>query len=137
GGEQALARSRLRSRTATGVDTIGSEIKFSTDLVMDLPDRARDAIEAEVGGHKVAILRIVNGSVGWVVQAGSTMPIGPAELGDVREEFYTIWLTTLAPLKGEAFQLEPLPETNVNGQAVVGVRVASKGHKDVKLYSDK
>src|SRR5262249_55055262 len=35
------------------------------------------------------------------------------------------------------FDLEPLPEILVEGKPAAGIRVRSKGHKDINLYFDK
>jgi hypothetical protein len=41
------------------------------------------------------------------------------------------------PLKDKAFTLAPLGEVNIDKRPALGVRVSSKGHRDVSLYFDK
>jgi hypothetical protein len=135
GGEGRLAKARLMSRTARGtIYNAGKEISFSTQLLFAPPDRLRDAIEVEVNNKKMQVTRVVNGDKGWTSAGGATLDIGSVELQELREELYYLWLTTLLPLKDPAFTLAPLPETKINGQAAVGLKISRKEHEDVKLY---
>src|SRR5207253_1605637 len=40
-------------------------------------------------------------------------------------------------LKDKSVELSPLGEVKVNDRPAVGVRIASKGHRDLNLYFDK
>ena len=44
---------------------------------------------------------------------------------------------TLLPVLQDKFNVSPLPEAKVNGEAAVGFKVATKGQPDVGLYFDK
>src|SRR5262249_19531577 len=105
--------------------------------VMQLPDRYRMEWELEAMNQKVLLLMVINGDKGWRLAGGAVQEIGKEEMTDAREELYVIWLSTLLPVKDKEFDLAPLPAIKVNGQDAVGVKVAKKGHPDVKLYFDK
>lgn len=136
GGETALARAKMRLRTAEGVQFPQREkVPFQTELTLALPDRLRDVIE--VGGpQKVRITQVMNKDQAWRVIAGTTQEVGPEELDNLREEVYLIRLTTLLPLKEKGFELSTLPEVRLAGKPASVVRVVSPGHREVKLYFD-
>src|SRR5262249_46552960 len=93
--------------------------------------------EVGEGGQKGQVLQGVNGDKGWLRSGGTVQEIGKERLGELREEAYLLWLTTLLPLqKDQTLELTPLPESKVDDQPVNGVKVTSKGHADVKLYFD-
>src|SRR5262249_31010971 len=47
------------------------------------------------------------------------------------------WVATLVPLKDKSYTLSTLGETKVGDRPALGVRVSSKGRRDVNLYFDK
>jgi hypothetical protein len=70
--------------------------------------------------------------------ADQTLDLEDADLEDAKEELYAEGVQTLVPLlRDKAFSLESLGEIKLNGQDSVGVKVASRGHKEVNLYFDK
>ena len=78
-----------------------------------------------------------------------TREFTPAELDDRRDDAYLNWVCTLLPLKSPDFSLTFAGEekfSEVTWQKfvpyeillpAVGVRVSSKGHRDVTLFFDK
>jgi hypothetical protein len=67
-----------------------------------------------------------------------TMDLKGEELDNHKEELHAEQVQTLVPLlKNKAFTLHSLGEIKVNDRAAVGVRVVSRGHKDVNLYFDR
>jgi hypothetical protein len=98
----------------------------------------RVEIQAEVQGQNVTLLYVLNGDKGWLQVLGETTEIKGEELEDQKEGLHAEHVQTLAPLlTDKGFTLEPLGEAKVNGRDAVGVKVASRGHKDVNLYFDR
>jgi photosynthetic reaction center cytochrome c subunit len=139
GGADALAKAQSVIRTATGVTSAGDkEAPFTDEFVTALPDRFRLTLDIGAGAQKARIILVVNGDKGWQSTGGMVAEIGKTRLEELREEAYANWVATLTPLqKDKDFDLTPLPEEKLNGQAVLGVKVAHKGHADVTLYFDK
>ena len=138
GGAAPLVRSQTAVRTARGtLHVLAKEVAFSEELTLQLPERLRSRLEVGEGAQKGQIVQVVNGDKGWLLSGGTVQEIGKERLGELREEAYLLWLTTLLPLqKDQTLELTPLPESKLNDQTVNGVKVASKGHADVKLYFD-
>ena len=134
GGADALAKARTAVRSGEGVIYQGGkEAAFTDEMTWDLPGRWRDAVEIQ---KTIRFTIAVDGDKGWQGVGGTAADLGPERLRELREEMYVLWLETLTPLQKDGFDLAPLPEIKVNGQAAVGVKASSKGHADAKLYFD-
>ena len=59
------------------------------------------------------------------------------QLAEQKEVQHASYVTSLLPIKGVGYTLAPLAEAKVAGRPAVGVKVSSKGHRDVSLYFDK
>jgi hypothetical protein len=136
GGADALLRAQVVSRTTAGfVMQGGKPVPFTSTTLLSLPDRMRLALTLD---KKVRIVTILNGDKGWQLPpGGSVTELTPEHLREIREEAYVWWLTTLVPLRKGPFTLTPLPDVKINGEPAAGVKVASPGHGDVRLYFDK
>src|SRR5262249_34125862 len=69
--------------------------------------------------------------------AGQTMEMDEKMVEAMKEAAYHLSLNRLVDLKDKPYELAPLGETKVNSRPAVGVKVSSKGHKDVNLYFDR
>jgi hypothetical protein len=139
GGADALAKLRTVVRKSAGRMTVADkEILFANESTAQLPDRWRVEADLRAGEQKLHLLQVVNGDKGWQSTGGAVAELTAERLKEVREDGCVWWLTTLLPLtKGTSLRLAPLPETKINGEPALGVKVSSKGHADVSLYFDK
>jgi hypothetical protein len=138
GGEAALTKSQVRTRKAQGTIFVQDKaIHFTTEEAMELPERFRMATEVDLEGQKRQLIRILNGNQAWQAMGPDTTALPKEDVEDFQEEIYLLWLTTLVPLKDPAFELAPLPDGKINGQAAAGVKVTRKGHNECHLYFDK
>ena len=139
GGETALTKAQLMTRSATGEMTLFDKpVPFKDEMAAQLPDRLRSFVDVGEGDQKLLVLLVINGDKGWQSAGGAVMELSKERLGELREEAYIMWLSTLAPLKKDtSFHLVPAPDVKVNGQPAAGVKVSQKGHTDATLYFDK
>jgi hypothetical protein len=139
GGEDALGRAQTLVRKSAGQMTVaGKEMSFAEEYTAQLPERVRREVDVRAGDQKLHTLVVVNGDKGWQSSGGAVTELTPERRKELREDDYVQWLTTLLPLKKDtSLQLTPLPETKVNGEPALGVKVSRKGYPDVKLYFDK
>jgi hypothetical protein len=134
GGARRLGGATRVSRAGKGTQRQGlEEVKFSTEMLMDLPDRIRMEITLD-GRFKV--LMVINGDKGWV-RSATTQTLPDNRVRELREEAYTWWVGTLVPLTKEEFTLRALPDGRIGGKAVSVVRASRKGWPDVTLSFDK
>ncbi len=91
--------------------------------------------------QKFRIVNVLVGQSAWIHLAGEpkqdTQEASPAQLLEMQEHGYVNWLATLLPLKDKGFTLSLAGEQQDANRTVLGVRVSSKGHRDVTLYFDK
>ncbi len=116
---------------------MGDGIPMSGEVTTQGPDRQRVDIEVEAGGQKIPILIVVGGDKGWSKIGKDTTELGKDELAEAKEQSYVAWVATLAPLKGKQFKLATVGEIMIEKRPALGVKVSSKGHRDVDLYFDK
>jgi hypothetical protein len=134
GGERRLAEASRVSRAGSGTQRQGvEEVKFATEMLLDLPDRIR--LEITLDG-RFKILMVINGDKGWV-RTASTQALPEGRVRELREEAYAWWVSTLVPLTREEFTLRALPDGRSDGKAVSVVRASRKGWPDVTLSFDK
>lgn len=139
GGEQKLARMKAVRDQAKGTMYLGDmAIAFTGESVYQLPSQLKNVIRVEVQNMKVTVIQVFDGDKGWVHNNGQTKPLEGPMLDSVKETIYAFNLSLLTPLLDDkTFTLTALGESKVNGMAAFGVKVSSKGHKDVRLYFDK
>src|SRR5262249_8374773 len=69
---------------------------------------------------------------------GMVMDMGEDIVKEIKEAIFLMQMGGLASLKDkEKFKLTPLGETKVNDKPAVGIKVESKGRRDVGLWFDK
>jgi hypothetical protein len=139
GGTSALERARTLRYNATGtIAAAGKDVPFTSEVTWQLPGRYRVTLDLGTGQDRSQVVRVVTPDKGWQTTGGMVTELGPDRLEELQEEAYVLWLFTLVPLlKEPGFDLSPLPEVQVGGRAALGVKVAHKGHADVRLYFDK
>jgi hypothetical protein len=136
GGADDLTRAQNHTRTARGnMVLVGKDAPFTEEITLALPDRFRHSLE--IGPMKTRIVVVVDRTKGWQLTGGMAQDLDRIRLEELLDEMYIFWLTTLVPLKQDRFQLAPLPEIKVNGNAAVGIKVSSRGRGDIKMYFDK
>ncbi len=138
GGEQTLAR--FKAVTVKGKGTLHEkkDTPFTTEVSVEGADRASIVNDSKEDGKPTREVDVIDGDKGWTKKDNEAAEeLDDATLKDLKEWLYVNWVTTLVPLRGEGFQLTPLGDSRAGGRAVVGLRVAHKGHKDVELFFDK
>jgi hypothetical protein len=134
GGAEGLTKAAVATRSGKGVLSLGAEIAFTSEETYNLPGQVR--VKLEVG--KMQLQRVLNGDKGWQQSAGGeTLELAKDRLSELQEEGYVWWLTTLAPLLKDGFDLAPLAEAKVNGRPALGVKVSARNRPDAALYFDK
>lgn len=124
-----------RSRTKGTLELQGG-IPFTQELLTGTPGMYRESLQMEVKGEKVSMVTVFNGKTGWLSVNGKTKEAEGKILEELQEASYMLRVGRLL-LEDKELKLAPLGETKVDGKEAVGVRLSSKGHRDVNLYFDK
>ena len=140
GGEKAMAKYKgTRSKSAGKLDISGAgEVEFTQEVVVMQPDKFKETMELDIAGTKVKVMTIANGDKFSIEAGGKDVPLTDAIETALKEAQHSIKTSRLASLlKDKAIELSPLGEVKVEREAAVGVRVSTKGQKDLSLYFDK
>jgi hypothetical protein len=139
GGAENLDKVRAERLKAEGKLFLpDGETTFTSETTVQLPDRFRHVMTYKIKTDVQKRIEVLNRDKGWLSLNGKTEELKGDSLLKMKEMFYmdrVVHLSTL--LKDTGYELTPLKEIKVNDRAAVGVKVASKGHKDISLYFDK
>lgn len=137
GGQDAIDKLPAVASTFKGTfHGMGDGIPI-TGTVSTHDTKQRVELEVEAGGMKIPIVIVVAGDKGWNKLAKDVNEMDKDQLAEANEQAHAAWVATLAPLKGKEFKFETIGELKIEGKETVGVKVSSKGHRDVDLYFDK
>lgn len=115
----------------------GDPIPFTGEIKTQGPEQMRFQLEGEFDGQKISYVNVLNRDQAWHKINDEVAELGKDEVEETRENAWSEWVSTLAPLQQPGFTFTLLDEVMVHGRPAVGVRVSSKGHRDVSLYFDK
>jgi outer membrane lipoprotein-sorting protein len=138
GGADNLAKYKAESFKGTG-KFYPADADYSGEWDVQAPDKIRIKITGEAGGVKFVFQRVGNGDKLWVKMGDTdaTAVEDKEELAENKEAMYVNGLTRLLALKSKDKTIDVIGEEKVDGKPALGLRVSSKGHRDVSLYFDK
>ena len=116
---------------------MGQAIDMAGEISTQGNDKIRMDIEVEAGGMKFRFVNVVNGDKGWIKMGDDTKEMSKDEHTEALQQAYSGWVGTLTPLAGKEFKLSTTGEMKINDKPALGVKVTSKGRRDVDLFFDK
>jgi len=138
GGQDSLDKLPASATTFKGTfHGMGEGIPITGTVSTQGSDKQRVEMEVDAGGMKIPIIIVVAGDKGWTKIAKDVTEMDKDQVAEAKEQAYAAWLTTLAPLADKKLTLATIGETKIEGKTTLGVKVSSKGHRDVDLYFDK
>jgi hypothetical protein len=139
GGQDKLDKFPAVTMAMKGkVHVMEMAIPFSGEITTQGSDKIKLDIEVDAGGMKFRIVNVVAGDKGWMKMGDATTEMDKDQLAEGKEQAYVGWVESLAPLlKDKQFTFATTGEIKVNDKPAVGVKVTSKGRRDVDLYFDK
>jgi hypothetical protein len=138
GGEAKLAKWPAVTAKFKGTfHGSGVAVAITGEFATQGADRHKFDIEGEIDGQKFRLVHVLSGDKGWTKFNDETEELDKEDLAEAKEDAYGEWVATLVPLKDKTFSLAPLGEVNLDKRPALGVKVSSKGHRDVNLYFDK
>jgi hypothetical protein len=111
---------------------------FSGETLVRLPDKFKNVMNLKYNGQAHNVVQVLNGENAWIRIDGRTSEPDASILSVMKERMYIDRLIRLTPLlKDKQLELSPLKEIKVNDHPAAGVKIASRGQRDVNLYFDK
>jgi hypothetical protein len=113
-------------------------VPFSGEALVQLPTRLKNTFQLTMDNKTILLVQIVNAENAWVTLDGQPQKVEPTALAEMREKLALSRAMRLVPLLVDrSYELSALGEIKVGDRPAVGVRVAVKGRKDLRLYFDK
>ena len=139
GGEGKLAKAGTHTTKAKGTITFnGEDHDIKTQTTVQGLDHFRSEFEGEFGGNTVQGVTVLKGSKGWRKFGENNMEMDDDGVANEKRTVYLAVIpSTLLPLKGKGFKIEPADEEKVGDKPAVGIKVTAPDGKDFKLYFDK
>jgi hypothetical protein len=138
GGAERIDRVKAgRTQTRGTLHRGGKTFDFTQETFYQWPDQFKGVLALEGGGKKLTITTVSSGDKGWVNFAGRTKELEDRALDEANEERNLANIGRLTSLSDRTFELAALAEVTMTGRPTVGVKVMSRGYRDVSLYFDK
>jgi hypothetical protein len=131
GGEAALKKHEAATWTEKGTYYgMGDGLPYVGKLAMQLPGQFRMEV---VGVFTI----VVDNDKAWMNAGGETKKLEGEALKRQQHNQKAGLITSLLPLKDQAFKLAAVDSVEVDKKMAVGVKVTRKDYPEVKLYFDK
>ena len=132
-------RPRPTPSKASGTITFnGEDHDIKTQTTAQGLDHYRSEFEGEFNGNAVKGVTVLKGSKGWRKFGENNMEMDEDGIANEKRTVYlAIIPSTLLPLKGKDFKIEPADEEKVGDKPAVAIKVTAPDGKDFKLYFDK
>ncbi|HEV3256354.1 MAG TPA: hypothetical protein VG013_05685 [Gemmataceae bacterium] len=137
GGAKKLSTVRGIQAKTKGKIEIAGGLEFTQETSLQPPDKFKEVLDLEVKGQNVTVTTVFDGKKAWVNANGTTTELEDKFVAEFKEVAHLTRVSRLTTLKDKSFKLSPLGEVKVNDRPAVGIKVSSKGHKDISLYFDK
>jgi hypothetical protein len=142
GGEEklkTLMEKGAQSKSKGKLELLGG-VDVTVEAFIQFPDnKFKSVMQLNINGMNVTTTQVFNGDKFWLNVNGQDLSnlLDDKALAEVKEQLYLERAAVLVFLKDKSVELSPLGEGKHDGKDVVGVRVSSKGHRDVSLWFDK
>jgi hypothetical protein len=138
-GDDSLLNKRADRVRMKGILFLGGkEVPFTDETTVQLPGQMKSVKQMTTEQGTFTIVQAINGEQAWSTLNARPEKVEPALLNELREALNlnrAARLTTL--LRDGMVQLDLLPEAKVNDRPVQGIKVSSRGRRDVRLFFDK
>jgi hypothetical protein len=140
GGEELLAKSKAGTSAAKGKMNIPGvgDVEFNQESCHMLPDKFKETIQMTIMGTNINVVTIVNGDKQFLILNGKEMDLDDATKESLKGLGHMLKLGRLTSLlKDKDYELSLIGEDKVEDKPAIGVRVTTKGQKDVSMWFDK
>jgi hypothetical protein len=138
GGADRLAKLNALQVKAKGtLEIMGLTLPFTKETAAQLSGQFKEVMEMDVNGVKVTATTVFDKDKGWINANGMNIDMDDKMVKELKEAVYQMTLGKFLFVDDKNYTLALLPEIKINDGPAVGIRVSTKGHRDVSLYFDK
>ena len=139
GGQERLSKLRADQVHVRGhLFVEGKETPFVGETFVQFPAQFKNVMHLTTPKGRVTLVQILNGDKVLVTIDGQPQKVEPTALAEMRDMLQLNRAVRLVPLLTDrAYELSVIGETKINDRPALGMRVAAKGRRELKLYFDK
>ena len=137
GGFEKLSKLKATQAKGKGIMYVPEAVSFTSEGSSQLPDKFKNSQQFEINGTKMTQVQTIVGDKASFVVNGEVMTLDDNTRKEMKEQVYLEYISTLVPLREPSIMLTALGESKVDNRPVVGLKVSSKGHREMNLYFDK
>jgi hypothetical protein len=140
GGEAKLGK--IKAATWKGKGKFyglgGEGIDYTGDWSFQGTRQFRVVLEIVVNGQNIKQTIVLNGDKGWIKINDTVMDMDKEMLTEQQEQLHANWAAYVMPLAlaDKSFNLSLIGKMEIDKRPAIGIRAASKGHRDLNLYYD-
>jgi hypothetical protein len=139
GGQERLAKMQASQfKTKGSIDILGG-ITFDQSASIQYPDKIKETTAMAVMGQNISVTSIFDGTKGWIKVSDMVMDMDDKVLQAMKNAMYAMRISQRVFLlkNDKEFEISPLGEVKVNDRPALGIKISSKGQKDINMYFDK
>lgn len=137
GGAEVIARYQARHIKVRGTLTANRDLPFTHELYYQAPGQMRDVLTVEAEGKRSTIVYGFDGESGWIVIDGKPNALPEAMKLELKETAHLVRLSGLSSVLAPGTEATLLPPIELAGRPALGVRLSTRGYRDIALYFDK
>ncbi len=126
----------IQSKSKGTLDVAGG-LAFTQETSVQLPNQYKEVMQLEVNGQNLTVATVFDKDKGWIKAGDKLIDMDEKILAAVKEGLYKAQVLELAAKGEKGTELSALGEAKVNDKPAVGVKVTTKGHRDIDLWFDK
>jgi|SRR5262245_15539316 len=139
GGAKKLSEFRALHAKYEATGSLGAtDTPCTLEAFFQWPDQLKTELRCDFKGQKFILIQVINGDKAWRSENGQTQEAQGHNLTELQEDMYFQRIEALLPLiKDPGYILSALDEMKVIDRPAMGIKVSSKGRRDINLYFDK
>jgi len=139
GGHEKLSRARADRARLQGSLYIGlSRVAFTNDVTVQLPRLYRSVVQMQEGNRTRTVVHCLENDQPTISLDGQPQAVSASHATQLRQTLELESALRLVPLLSDSrYTLQHLGDFKLEGRVVVGIRVAGRGQRDLKLYFDR
>src|SRR6266566_4205971 len=138
GGKEKIEKQKaVRTKSQGKLEIMGLTLPFTQEVAANPPEQFKESMSLDVMGQKVDVVTAYSKGKAWISRNGADVPITDEIMDVLKDAAYAMKLARFAFVSDKSFELSALGEIKVENKPALGIKVASKGHKDINLFFDK
>jgi hypothetical protein len=126
----------LRTKSKGTLEGLGG-LAFTEEATIQQPDQLKSVVKIEVNGMNIDINTVFNKDKGWIKVKDQLMDMDEKLVNEMKETLFSMSMGRLTNLKDKKYEVSLVGDDKVEGKEVTCILVASKGHRDIRLFFDK